>query len=181
MTQDNMFGSYKPRTKNDYQLDEVVSAMQKAIRRGDETNALFFALECFPNYAAYCWRRLLVVAVEDIESPNAIAYTNASCSAFFHNNDKKKAEDYKNRIFITKIVIALCREPKSREADHAQAYIDQIEKSRKLPPIPEYAFDVHTQKGRIAGKTKKIFFTDEQEALDVKGVDNYYSKLKIVD
>jgi replication-associated recombination protein RarA len=177
MAQDQLFAGYKPTTKNGYQLDEVVSAMQKAIRRGDEELALFFALECFPNYASYCWRRLLVVAVEDIESMDAIVYTHSACEAFFRNNEKKKSEDFKNRIFLTKTVIALCREPKSREADHAQAYIDQIEKSGKLPKVPEYAFDVHTQKGRMAGKTKKTFFSDEQEGLDVKGRDDYYQKL----
>lgn len=179
MTQEGMFPEYKPRTKNGYQLDEAVSTIQKAIRRGDEETALFFALECFPLYASYCWRRLLVVAVEDIESPHAISYVHAACEAFFRNNDKKKAEDFKNRIFLTKVVIALCREKKSREADHAQAYIDQIEKSGKLPKIPEYAFDVHTQKGRTMGKTKKDFFGDEQKALDDKGRDDYYKKLKL--
>lgn len=181
MSQTPLFDTYKPRTKNGYQLDEAVSTLQKAIRRGDEVTALFFALECFPKYASYCWRRLQVVAVEDIESPHAITYVHSACEAFFRNNDKKKAEDFKNRIFITKVVIALCREPKSREADHAQAYIDQIEKSGKLPKIPEYAFDVHTQKGRMAGKTKKTFFVDEQEGLDVKRRDDFYKKLKITE
>lgn len=32
-------------------------------------------------------------------------------------------------------------------------------------PIPEYAFDCHTKKGRVAGKTREQFFKDEQKAL----------------
>lgn len=176
MTPEPLFDSYKPKTKNGYQLDEVVSAVQKAIRRGDEKTALFFALECFPFYSAYLFRRLLVVSVEDIESPNACVYVNAMCEAFFRNNDKKKAEDFKNRIFITKAVTSLCREKKSREADHAQHYIDTLEKTPLA--IPDYAYDVHTQKGRTMGKTKKTFFSDEQEALDDKGRDDYYKLIK---
>ena len=148
---DSMFPQYKPHTKNGYMLDEVASALQKAIRRGDEELALFFALELFPKYAAYAWRRIQVVSVEDIENPMASVYVNAMRDAFFFNNkDVKNAEDYKNRIFITKAVIALCRETKSREADHAQKFIDQWVESGTLPKIPDYAFDVHTKQGRIS-------------------------------
>lgn len=173
-----LFDDYKPKTTNGYALDEVASTIQKSIRRGDEETALFFALELFPRYAGYAFRRLSVIAVEDIESPMAIVYVDAMAQSFFRNNDKKKAEEYKNRIFITKAVLALCRETKSREADHAQAFIDQKIKGGKLPRIPEYAFDVHTKKGRMSGQTKGDFFKDEQEGLDVKGRDDYYAKLK---
>ena len=34
-----------------------------------------------------------------------------------------------------------------------------------IQPIPDYAFDCHTSKGRKAGKTKQDFFRDEQKAL----------------
>ena len=34
-----------PPTKNGYDYFEVVSTIQKAIRRGDEKNALFFSVE----------------------------------------------------------------------------------------------------------------------------------------
>lgn len=42
---------FKPTTKNNYLLDEAVSALQKEIRRGNEENALFWALELFPRYS----------------------------------------------------------------------------------------------------------------------------------
>jgi hypothetical protein len=32
-------------------------------------------------------------------------------------------------------------------------------------PIPEYAFDCHTRRGRKRGKTKRDFFRDEQGVL----------------
>lgn len=180
MTTEPLFAQYKPRTKNNFMLDEVASTLQKAIRRGDEKLALFFALELFPKYAAYAWRRLQVVSVEDIESPNACVYVNSMRDAFFFNNkDVKNAEDFKNRIFITKAVISLCREVKSREADHAQAYIDQIVESNALPEIPKYAFDVHTKSGRLNGATKSSFFKDEQKGLDIKGKDEYYKKVNL--
>ncbi len=42
-----------------YELPEVVSAIQKAIRRGKEKEAMFWALEMCPHYEGYLWRRLI--------------------------------------------------------------------------------------------------------------------------
>lgn len=165
-------------TKNRYPLDQVASALQKAIRRGDEHTALFFALELFPKYAAYAWRRIMVTSVEDIEDPAVCGQIEAMRSAFFWNNkDVKKAEDFKNRIFITKAVITLCRARHSREADHAQHFIDQEVKAKHMRPIPDYAHDVHTHQGRMAGKTKTDFFADEQSGLINPGRDDYFKLL----
>ena len=51
------------RTVRGYQLSEVVSAMQKAIRRGDARVAGYFAIEMFESgFDQYCWRRLLTVS-----------------------------------------------------------------------------------------------------------------------
>jgi len=177
--QDILFEQYKPRTKNGYMLDEVVSAVQKTIRRGDEESALYFSLELFPKYSKYLWKRLQVISVEDIASPMAAVVVGAMRGAFFWNNESvKNEEDYKNRIFITKAVLFLCREVKSREADHCQHFIDKLSEG-KLRKIPEFAVDVHTKSGRAKGKTKKDFFTAEQKALNPKGKDEYFKKLKL--
>ncbi len=36
---------------------------------------------------------------------------------------------------------------------------------KERPAIPDYAFDVHTSRGRARGATRKQFFKDEFEAL----------------
>lgn len=44
----------------------------------------------------------------------------------------------------------------------------QIDEARKNPeniPLPEYTFDVHTTKGKRAGKTKADFIAEEFKAL----------------
>ena len=54
-------------TKNEYELDEVVSVLQKSIRRGLEEESLYWALELSESgYGQYLWRRLCVIASEDI-------------------------------------------------------------------------------------------------------------------
>ena len=52
-------------TQRGYDLPDVVSALQKAIRRGDVKLAGYMALELFPRYSEYCWRRLLTISAED--------------------------------------------------------------------------------------------------------------------
>ena len=172
----NLFS--RPMTKSGYKLDEVVSALQKAIRRGDEKKSLFFALELFPTFSKYAWKRLQVVSVEDIEDPMACVVVNSMRDAFMWNNeDKKSASLFQNRIFFTKAVLYLCRAKKSREADHAQHFIDQKIRKGAICKIPDYAFDCHTQEGRDMGKTKSQFFEEEQEGLNDKGRDEYYTQL----
>jgi len=57
---------YQQKTKNWYDLFEVVSAMQKDIRRNNEEDAVFRAMELCPQYVNYMWKRLLVISTEDI-------------------------------------------------------------------------------------------------------------------
>ena len=53
------------KTQRGYDFFEVASALQKSIRRGDVKLAGYMALELFPQYAEYCWKRLLTVSAED--------------------------------------------------------------------------------------------------------------------
>ena len=173
-----MAKTWELRTKRGYDFFEVSSAMQKSIRRGDEKLAGYFAQEMFAsNYSKYIWKRLLTISAEDVE----IAITQEILSLHFSFNfvnDKKDKE--KGRIFISKAVILLCRAFKSRDADHLQCLVydkkmdisdaeikQNLEDSNteEYLPIPDYAFDIHTKKGRQMGKTKKLFFMEENEGL----------------
>lgn len=50
-----------------------------------------------------------------------------------------------------------------RELGYAERW---LEEARLHPiPIPDYTYDVHTRKGRKAGRTKEEFFREEFEAL----------------
>ena len=57
------------RTRHDFAADEIISALQKEIRRSNTENAALLAYEMAttsPELEAYLWRRLLVISVEDI-------------------------------------------------------------------------------------------------------------------
>ena len=166
------------RTQRGYDFYEVASALQKSIRRGDVRLAGYMALELFPRYANYCWKRLLTVSAEDCYG----VITNeimALHDAFWVVNKGKKGEQLKGRIFISKAVILLCESKHNRDSDILQNMVydrklgitdEQIESlmeevRAESPEIPEYVFDCHTSKGKRAGKTKKDFFIEEQQAL----------------
>ena len=54
-------------TPGGYRIDEVTSAMQKEIRRGNEWHALQWATELArAGYTNYVWRRLRIIATEDV-------------------------------------------------------------------------------------------------------------------
>ena len=66
-------------TRNGYAGDEVISALQKSIRRGLEEQACMFAYELYvssPQLEEKLWRRLLTISVEDIGMGNPMAAVN---------------------------------------------------------------------------------------------------------
>lgn len=166
-------------TKRGYAFDEVSSAMQKAIRRGDARLAGYFAIELFESgFAEYVWRRLLIISAEDCAGL-LTSELAALREAYLLINKQAKKGETKGRIFIAKAVILMCQWPKSRDADHLTnliydrkaipderiaAMLTEHDSGIK-PKIPDYALDCHTLAGKIAGKTKKGFFAAEHDAL----------------
>ena len=170
-------GSYQLRTKGGYDFYEAASALQKGIRRNDVVTAAFFAVELWQSgYGNYVWKRLYTISAED-----CWGLITREVDALHHGYElvNKGASEPKGRVFIGKCVILLCECYKSRDADHLNnlavdmvapddarvlALLDDV---RRNPiPVPEYTYDVHTRKGKKAGKTKRQFFHEEHAALE---------------
>jgi hypothetical protein len=65
---------------------ELVSALQKSIRRGEKQMALHLlsAIDCMPDEYAYLWRRLCVIACEDVgPADDVLASFVVACSTVF--------------------------------------------------------------------------------------------------
>jgi hypothetical protein len=114
-------------------------------------------------------RRLLGIITHEVKALH---------DAYMVVNKGVAANAAKGRIFISKAVILLSLAKKNRDADHLQNFVyDQckgidaellaadLRKAPRYVPIPDYAYDCHTQKGRRQGRTKADFFKDEQRAL----------------
>jgi hypothetical protein len=105
------------RTKHNYDAFEVVSALQKCIRRGLEEDALYWAYELAElpsnNYYSWLWARLKVIACEDVGPANPLM--PLLIDVLWRNWKEKKGE----RLWYTNAVVALVRSPKSRIVDNA--------------------------------------------------------------
>jgi replication-associated recombination protein RarA len=163
------------RTVRGYLLLEVSSALQKSIRRADAASAGYWAIELFESgFQQYLWRRLLTISAEDCWG--VITHEIEALSRSWAVIHKQKPGG--GRIFAAKATILLCQARKCRDADHLTNLVydgralddkkleKQLDEVREeVKKIPDYAFDVHTQKGKNAGKTKQDFFRDEFKAL----------------
>lgn len=141
-------------TVGGYDYYEVVSALQKAIRRGEEEEALFWGTELYlSEYADHAWKRLLVISSEDvgIAAPEVSVRVKTLCDLY--KNDKKSGEA---RLFFIHAILLLGRASKSRIVDHATIVF--FEGLREKREIPDYALDVHTTRGRSMGRGYEHFF-----------------------
>ena len=160
----------EPLTPSDYNFHEVLSALQKEIRRGNEEQALFWALELESStkYQKALWSRLRVIASEDVGIANPfIAILINALNRAYENVTKGK------RLFVSHAILALCRSPKSRIVDD---FLIVVQRSQNLE-IPDYALDMHTSRGKIMGRGLKHFHTEGCKLVNESTlIENIYRK-----
>lgn len=152
-----------PPTKRGYDFGEVISALQKCIRRGETDEALYWAWEAIRtaeeiNQPGRVWNRLLIIASEDvgIAEPGIAAEIRAL---------RDNAKEFKNadnpdvsRLFMTHAVIRLATAQKSRLTDWALLYHRSDHVHRR--DIPDVALDKHTLRGKRMGRGWDHFFEE---------------------
>lgn len=144
------------RTVRGFQLGECVSALQKAVRRGDEQGALTWAVEIDQSgFGSMLWSRILVITSEDIgiaepHLPAVIRSLYDNYQTFVKRNNPNMPE----RLFVVHAVMLLARAKKSRIVDNAIWATYGIPEPL-VAEIPDYALDGHTARGRSlkAGNT----------------------------
>ncbi len=180
------FMSYDPwsniKTRNGYAGDEMVAMLQKAIRRGNESDALHAAYEMYvtsPQFEEKLWRRLLCISVEDIgfgnpAAPNLI-YTLFKMRQEFPYNDGDRP------MFFVHAIRFLCRQPKERSSDHVKNLLNhEFAKGEKFE-VPDYALDMHTVRGRAMGRDVYHFLTEASRVepyFETEGAQEIYEKYK---
>lgn len=174
------------KTVNGHELGDVVSALQKSIRRSELDDALYFAVDMdLTGYGEYCWNRLLVMASEDIgvASPDTCVRVKTLYDTYKLLKAKKN-DHCPERLMLVHAVLELVTAAKSRLTDtslithyglHEQLYRD----------IPDYALDAHTRRGRMKLKNDKKaaidFFYDvstvtEENTRSLSDVEEVYEE-----
>ena len=150
------------RTRHDMAADEVISALQKEIRRGHTENAAFLAYEMLitsEELEAKLWQRLQVISVEDIGYGQVYAPILIQALFQMHHNFPRSQGD--RLLFALHAVRYLCRCTKDRSSDELLNWVKQaIEIEGQRPVVPEYAIDMHTEAGRRLGRGKRHFLEE---------------------
>ena len=156
-------------TTSGYKYDESFSALQKMIRRGDEVEAMYWAIELEGKYYQALWDRLEVISHEDIgiTSINTILFIRTCKEQYLEFRGKESGS---RRLMLSNAILALCRAQKTRVADHFN-----ISSYRRLPEerkeIPDVAKDIHTRSGEILGRGWDHFFKECTILLDGLPID----------
>ena len=177
------FMSYDPwrnvTTRNGIQGDLVISALQKSIRRGLAEEAVTFAYEMYITSVQFeekLWRRLQAIAVEDIgfgdlSAPVLINALNQMRQNFPYTDPDRP-------IFFVHAIRYLAAAKKDRTSDNLKNIVKtEFEYGRK-PIIPDFAIDMHTEKGRSIGRDFKHFLEEGSRVEnELKVNENYKARL----
>lgn len=149
-------------SKHGISADLLISAVQKCIRRGQEDLAMRFAYELYITsqfHEEKLWNRLLVITVEDI----GFGDTNALIVVKTLNEMRKEYPylDGDRPIFFLYAIRYLCKQKKERSTDHIKNIIMKENAKGEIPEIPDYAYDMHTNKGRFELGRDVFYFMDE--------------------
>ena len=142
-------------TARGYKIDEVKSALQKAIRRDQQEAAMFWAREMVEsNLVKALWRRLRVIAAEDCAGTEAVTYVNNCATA--------ASQCREHLMFGMRAALELARFEKDRTVDDYIGWFDQkldvLKDESILHEIPDEAIDEHTRRGRRLGRRHATFY-----------------------
>lgn len=152
---------YNLTTKHGYSFWEVTSAFQKAIRRCDEDQAMFWAVELYEsNYAKYVWKRMLIMSSEDVGLGDGDVNTRVwNLFQTYNYLVGLKDKNLPEKLPFTQAVLQLVHAKKSRYVDLAiTVYWEKVE--REKYEIPDYAFDMHTYRGKRMGRGRDFFYQE---------------------
>jgi replication-associated recombination protein RarA len=158
-----------------YDLD---SALHKDIRRGNEYEALFWAVKMGSMGKKQCtrlWNKLKIIASEDIGPANPMMPVIIETLEKQYLDARKRRSDA-HRLFLTNAVVILARSRKSRIVDDLLNIVyGQIQHEDKKLPVPQYALDMHTSRGKRMGRSFDHFFS-EGTKLSKEAFQNPYTE-----
>lgn len=150
------------RTRHGFPADEVISALQKEIRRGKVENAVLLAYEMVttsPELENYLWYRLLTISVEDV------GWGDLNAPVLIHSlyriNQEFGPRGPENALYAAHAVRYLCKCDKDRSSDEMLNWvIHEVEEGDLRPTIPDYALDMHTRRGKEKGRGLEHFWVE---------------------
>ncbi|MEV7694188.1 hypothetical protein AB0N73_12770 [Microbacterium sp. NPDC089189] len=145
-----------------YPADELISTLQKSIRRGDLRLALLVGREMYETSAeleAVLWSRLSVISAEDVGDGSYQEPVVVNALFQMHERMERAAGD--RWLFAVHAIRFLAERVKDRTSDEwANLVLHLINADERPFEVPDYALDVHTRRGQEAGRDVDGFWAD---------------------
>lgn len=167
------------RTAHDLPADEVISALQKSIRRAQLENATLLAYEMYQTSAEleeYLWLRLQVISVEDVGSGSFLEPVIVDSLYRIHQRLDRPGGD--RFLFAVHAIRCLVESTKDRITDELANWTAlAVERDGRRPEIPDVALDMHTARGRSLDRGLRHFLEDAAQVVNERpGRDETYRR-----
>ncbi|WP_160008590.1 AAA family ATPase [Rhizobium sp. 18055] len=164
-------------TEHGFHADEVISALQKCLRRGMTDNVLLLAWEMFitsPEMEEMLWSRLCVIAVEDIGFGRLDAPVLIETLYQQHKRYPRPQGD--RFLFAAHAVRVLSGSKKDRTTDDMVNWAKHVTGlGDRLPEIPDVALDMHTRRGQEMGRDYLFFMSEASRVIpEIEDKDQTY-------
>lgn len=166
-------------TEHGFAADEVISALQKSIRRGLVDNALLLGWEMYvtsPEMEAMLWSRLCVISVEDVGLGNAQA--PILVNTLFEMHRRYPRPEHDRFMFAAHAIRVMASGPKDRTTDEMASWARQsVRLGERLPEIPDAALDMHTRRGQEMGRDYRWFVEEASRVIpEIPDKDQTYRR-----
>ena len=164
-------------TAHGFAADEVISALQKSLRRGLVENALLLGWEMYltsPEMEEMLWSRLGVISVEDVGLGNANAPVLVETLYQMH---KRYAYPQHDRfLFAAHAIRVMGAGEKDRTTDDMVNWAKHsVALGERRPEIPDVALDMHTRRGQEMGRDYRYFMEEASRVVpEVAGREQKY-------
>jgi len=150
------------KTQHGIPADEVISGLQKCLRRGMAETALLLAYEMYvtsPEMEEMLWSRLCVIAVEDVGAGNLNLPVLVDTLYRTHQRYPRPIGD--RFLFAAHAIRLIAESPKDRTTDDMVnfARLENVVRN-KAPEVPDFAIDMHTKRGWEMGRGYEHFMTE---------------------
>lgn len=157
--------------------DEVISGLQKCLRRGLGEKALLLGYEMYVTSAELeemLWSRLLVICVEDVGYGNKDLIVTIDALHRTHARYPRPTGD--RFLFSAHAIRLIADSPKDRTSDDMVNFARLENQVRgNAPEVPDFAIDMHTRRGWEMGRGYEHFMTEASRIENgAAGVDTSY-------
>ena len=147
---------------HDLRADELISGLQKCLRRGLTERALLIAYEMFVTSAEFeehLWTRLSVISVEDVGKGNTMMPILVDTLYRMHLRIARPLGD--RYLFAAHAIRLIAESAKDRTTDDMINFAKLENQVRdKAPEIPDFALDMHTKRGSEMGRNYEHFMKE---------------------